>query len=171
MPKRARGVPINSAAVRRGAELAEMAKAELREEIHRRRLVAADLARDLGHTRSFLSNLFSDRSDRKPSGIRLETVLTLLDLLDIDPGDFFSRVTRTGAASPESPSSNAATSPSSALGQATQRARDSTVSTLLDEGLSASAAQALGEVAADLVVGLLRVVRVAHSRAPLGPAL
>ena len=161
MPKKARGIPANSAAVRRGTELAEAAKAELRGEIHRRRLVAADLARDLGHTRTFLSNLFSDRGDKKPSSIRLETVLTLLELLDIDPGDFFSRVARTGTQPVRQAVDIEPGQLPVGLTRAVCKARGTIAETVLHRGLKPETADELGEVAADLILGLHRILSLA----------
>ena len=166
MPKKARGTPRNLAAARRGAELAEAAKTELRGEIHRRRLVSAELAQDLGYSRTFLSNLFRNREEKNRSSLRLETFLTLLHLLDIDPGDFFSRLKATSEVPiARSSISNAGASearPSPGLAaKAAHKARSTTVEAVLRQGLNAETAEELGDAAANLVLGLHRILSLA----------
>lgn len=80
--------------VRQGEALAEAAKAELRAEIHRRRLVGADIARDLGYNPSYLSNLFGGRSGKTAVSLRLETFLALCLRLGVEPGVVLGRGTR-----------------------------------------------------------------------------
>ncbi len=80
------------------AARAETIKAELRREIHGRRLSQRDLSRDLGYGDSYLANLFMSYQDREPVQLRLDTLLALVNLLGLDPGAFINRaLSRHGA--------------------------------------------------------------------------
>ena len=72
----------------------EWLKHELRREIRSRGLVELDLARELGLGKSLFSDLFAEARGGKSVALRVDTLLALLDLLGLEPAEFFRRVQR-----------------------------------------------------------------------------
>ena len=72
---------------------AELVKAELRHEIRARGLVERQLAQQLGHSPTFLTDLFVPRQGRSPS-LRVDTLFELLEVLGERPSEFLARVER-----------------------------------------------------------------------------
>lgn len=70
---------------------AELLKAELRNEIRARGLVERQLAARLGHSPTFLTDLFVPRQGRSP-GLRVDTLFELFDVLGEQPSAFLARV-------------------------------------------------------------------------------
>lgn len=70
---------------------AELVKAELRNEIRARGLVERQLAEQLGHSPTFLTDLFVPRQGRSP-GLRVDTLFELLEVLGEQPSAFLARV-------------------------------------------------------------------------------
>ena len=74
------------------AKVAQIKRA-LRGEIAAHGMREGEVSQLLGYSRTYLSNLFGpEDGQRGPTKLRVETLLATLDILDIDPLEFFSRV-------------------------------------------------------------------------------
>lgn len=70
----------------------EAVKQALRREIRRRGWRQRDLARQLGYSDSYLANLLGNIKGREPAGLRVDTLLALLQLLKLDPLEFLGAI-------------------------------------------------------------------------------
>ncbi len=84
--------PATASLRERAALQAEAVKAALVAEIRVRGLSQRQLARQLGHSGSYLANLFGTIKGRDPANLRLDTLFALTALLGIDPLDLLARV-------------------------------------------------------------------------------
>lgn len=66
-------------------------KEALRREIRGRRIPQRELARRLGYSDSYLANLFGDIRGREPANLRVDTLVALCRLLELDAGAFVTR--------------------------------------------------------------------------------
>ena len=90
MPRKARQSAEKPKAVLAAEQDAERLKDELAGEIRRTGTSFREASLALGMNEAYLTNLFRKRDGRDPSGIRLDTVLALLDLLGLRPSEFFA---------------------------------------------------------------------------------
>lgn len=74
----------------RSRALVKQLKQRLRLEIRRSGYPMARLARELGRSRAFLHNTLADTPDRPNIAMKVETLFALLDLLEINPANFFT---------------------------------------------------------------------------------
>lgn len=74
-----------------GEDRMEAVKAALLLEIRARRLSQRELARQLGHSTAYLSNLFGEIRGRGPAHLRVDTLFSLLRLLEIEPASFLEQ--------------------------------------------------------------------------------
>lgn len=94
MPSRRIEGPDASEVLKSAALRAEEIKQALRAEIRQRGLSERDLADELGFGPTYLTNLFVTSPGRTPTALKLETLLALLEMLDIELLEFVGRLKR-----------------------------------------------------------------------------